>query len=67
VILRFDTVWAGQSHSDTLIFAYCQWQLSSISGDGFESELSGGTSLEYAKVIFAQKLTVMADKSIPKP
>jgi hypothetical protein len=39
---------AGQSHSDTLIFAYCQWQLSSISGDGFESELSGGTSLEYA-------------------
>jgi hypothetical protein len=37
-----------QSHSDTQIFAYCQWQLSSISGDGFESELSGGTSLEYA-------------------
>jgi hypothetical protein len=29
-------IMAGQSHSDTLIFAYCQWQLSSISGDGFE-------------------------------
>jgi hypothetical protein len=29
--------------------------------------MSGGTSLEYAKVIFEQKLTGMTDKEIPKP
>jgi hypothetical protein len=36
------TVWpqmAGRSHSTTLIFAYCQRLLSSILGDGFESEV----------------------------
>jgi hypothetical protein len=38
IFLRFDTVWAGRSHSATLIFAYCRRLLSSISGDGFESE-----------------------------
>lgn len=32
---------AGRSHSATLIFAYCRRLLSSISGDGFESEWVG--------------------------